>query len=458
MNKNNYVLAMSLLLLVSCGNRRPGMSKEEAAAELKEQAAQEEAVRKERAASVDTFAADYRPPAGIKHQAKILTAGAKTIDVAAALRNVRELKPNELGTPVLYATGVEALAQSSALLHIGDEWVMQAGEGLFLLDKDFRLVKQLFRNDVDIQMGSDGSVSSSFDRTLGVGGFDASLRQFRAPYIDVSNKSYRRGIVNLPWDELRASSQPWTGDDVISFLPSKGAGFNLCVTEGGYMAPEANSSRLYTFGVRGDTLCRFVVNNAPDYVPATMNARTGERNNLYTYEGKSRVRMGYDNAVYELEDASTLKAVWRLDFGGLKRPTRKEVVEGSYDDLRDVWFVEGWLETRRYLFLRLSQGYDCFNTRKADKVKLYTILYNKQTGEGFSLPLAQDEKGLPSYPDLAFEYEGKSFSGFPTGEVDGRLYMLYIGQQLKKLLPDVTSVQALKDKEVVFMMMKNKVK
>ena len=220
------------------------------------------------------------------------------------------------------------------------------------------------------------------------------------------------------------------------------------------MAPESNSSSLYTFGVRGDTLCRFTVNNAPDYMPTIPNARTGERNHLYMYEGKPRVRMGYDPIVYELEDASTLKAVWRLDFGGLKRPTKKAVVEGSYDDLRDVWFVEGWLETERYLFLRLSQGYDCSNTRKAGKVKLYTILYNKQTGEGFSLPPAQDEKGLPCYPDIAFEYEGKSFFGFPTGEADGRLYMVYIGQQLKKLLPDVPSVQALKDKEVVFMMLK----
>ena len=295
-------------------------------------------------------------------------------------------------------------------------------------------------------------VSSSFERTLGVGGYDASLRQFRAPYFDISRKPYRRGIVNLPWDDLHASSQPWTGDDVVSCLPSKGLGHSLCVTESGYMAPESNSSQLYTFGVKGDTLCRFTVNNAPDYVPTIANARTGERNHLYMYEGKPRVRMGYDPIVYELEDASTLKAVWRLDFGGLKRPTKKEVAEGSYDDLRDVWFVEGWLETGRYLFLRLSQGYDCSNTRKAGKVKLYTILYNKQTGKGFSLPPAQDEKGLPCYPDIAFEYEGKSFFGFPTGEVDGRLYLIYIGQQLKKLLPDVPSVQALKDKEVVFMM------
>lgn len=453
MNRN-CILALSLLLLVSCGNRRPGMSREEAAAELKEQAAQAEAVRRERAASVDTFAADYRPPAGIKYQPKIVTAGAKAIDVAAALKNVRELKPNELGTPVLHATGVEALPQSGALLHVEGEWVMQAAEGLFLLDEGFRLVKQLFRNDVDIQMESDGSVSSSFERTLGVGGYDVSLRQLRAPYIDVFNKPYKRGIVNLPWDELRASSKPWTGDDLVSLLPSKGVGFSLCVMEGGYMASEANASRLYTFGVKGDTLCRFLVNHAPDYVPTAMNVRSGERNNLYTYKGKPRIRMGYDPVVYELENVSTLKAVWRLDFGSLKRPTKKETVEGSYEDLCDVWFIEDWLETGRYLFLRLSQGYDCPNTRKSGQVKLYTILYNKQTGECFSLPSAKDEEGRPRYPDFPFEYGGKIFPGFPAGEIDGRLYMIYIGQQLKKQLSEVPSVQALKDKEVVLVMIK----
>lgn len=453
MNKNS-ILALSLLLLMSCGNRRPGMSREEAAAELKEQAIQKEAVRRERTANVDTFAADYRPPAGIKYRAKIVTSGAKIIDVAAALKNVREWEPNELGTPVLYATGAEALPQSGTLLHVEGEWVMQAAEGLFLLDKDFRLVKQLFRNDVDIQIGSDGSVSSSFERTLLIGGYDASRRQLRAPYIDVSNKSYRRGIVNLPWDELRASSKPWTGDDMPSLLPSKGIGSSLCVMEGGYMLPEANASRLYTFGVKGDTLCRFLVNHAPDYVSTATNVRSGERNNLYTYKGKPRIRMGYDNLIYELENDSTLRAVWKLDFGGLKRPARKEVMENSFDELADSWLINRMLESKQYLFINLSQGYNCPNTRKDGQVKLYTILYNKQTGECFSLPSAKDEEGRPRYPDFLFEYEGKAFPGFPAGEVDGRLYLIYLGQQLKKLLPEVPSVEALKDKETVFMMIK----
>lgn len=63
-----YVLAFSLLVVqASCGQRRPGMSREEAAAELEAQAAKQEALRQQAAASLDTFATDYRPPAGIKY-------------------------------------------------------------------------------------------------------------------------------------------------------------------------------------------------------------------------------------------------------------------------------------------------------------------------------------------------------------------------------------------------------
>ena len=452
MNVNRYcILALSLLLLVSCGNRRPGMSREEAAAELKEQAAQDEAVRRECAASVDTFAADYRPPAGIKYQPKIVTAGAKAIDVAAALKNVRELKPNELGTPVLHATGVEALPQSGALLHVEGEWVMQAAEGLFLLDEGFRLVKQLFRNDVDIQMLDNGLISMKINRTLGVAGYDSSFGQLRAPYMDRS----RKGIVNMPWDDLRASSEPWTGDDLVSFLPAEiVSGSLFVVTNGGYLMPKAHSAWMYTFGMRGDTLCRFVMNDEPDYVPRGTSVRNGESSNIYKYDGKPRIRMGYDNLIYELENNSTLRAVWKLDFGGLKRPARKEVMENSFDELADSWLIDRMLESKQYLFMYLSQGYDCPNTRKSGQVKLYTILYNKQTGECFSLPSAKDEEGRPRYPDFPFEYGGKIFPGFPAGEVDGRLYMIYIGQQLKKQLSEVPCVQALKDKEVVLVMMK----
>ena len=447
MNKNNYVLAMSLLLLVSCGNRRPGMSKEEAAAELKEQAAQEEAVRKERAASVDTFAADYRPPAGIKHQAKILTAGAKTIDVAAALRNVRELKPNELGTPVLYATGVEALAQSSALLHIGDEWVMQAGEGLFLLDKDFRLVKQLFRNDVDIKEMNRG-YSIHRKKILINGGYDSLNHLFRTTYSDVKKGNF---VTNIPWENLRNSTKTWSAEDLVSLLPIKNVA-DISMIADGFLCRERFSSRVYTFGLKGDTLCRFIVNDAEDYKPKKAY-RNPEGSSVYYYGGKVRIRLAYDNTIYELEDVSTLKAVWKLDFGGLKRPTGQYVVESISNSLAGYWLLDNVLETSRYLIIRLSEGQVTAPGKKSPAQKYYVLIYDKQTNECFSLPLLKNENGDLT-ADFPLEYEGKSFHAFPISIADGNVYIIYKGKQLKMLFPDIAAIQELKDREVVFMVLK----
>ena len=70
------MLTMFLFLLVSCGNRNAGKEQRETTASLEKQGA-----------SVETFAADYRPPAGIKYQPTIVRTGAKTINVAAALND-----------------------------------------------------------------------------------------------------------------------------------------------------------------------------------------------------------------------------------------------------------------------------------------------------------------------------------------------------------------------------------
>ena len=70
MNRLSLPLVALLLLAIgiSCRQRRPGMSREEAVAELETQAAEQETRRQQAAATLDTFAADYCPPAGIKYQ------------------------------------------------------------------------------------------------------------------------------------------------------------------------------------------------------------------------------------------------------------------------------------------------------------------------------------------------------------------------------------------------------
>ena len=83
------------------------MSREEAVAELETQAAEQETRRQQAAVTLDTFAADYCPPAGIKYQPTLISTGGKVLDVPAALKNVRALKPNELGTLIFHPTGYE---------------------------------------------------------------------------------------------------------------------------------------------------------------------------------------------------------------------------------------------------------------------------------------------------------------------------------------------------------------
>lgn len=74
MNRLSLLLLTLFLLIVgtSCRQRRPGMSREEAAAELEAQAAEQAARRQQAAATLDTFAADYRPTAGIKYRPTII--------------------------------------------------------------------------------------------------------------------------------------------------------------------------------------------------------------------------------------------------------------------------------------------------------------------------------------------------------------------------------------------------
>ena len=435
------MMTLFLLLLVSCGNRRTGMEQRGSAAGPERHGTR-----------VDTFAADYRPPAGIKYQPKVVTDGAKTINVAAGLKHVRAMKAREWGTPALHATGVEthSFPWTIPLQKVDSDWVLQAAEGLFLLDDKFRAVKQLYRNDVDItRTEEEGTIHMNIHSWLEYVGYDDSLRQLRAKH--GGKTGYY--LANLPWDELRASVDTFTADRFAGLLPLYRKKESVYVMRGGYFASERFSSRVYTFGMRGDTLCRFTVNDAEDYQPAADYRVAETDGNVYVHGGKPRFRVGYDDTVYELQDAATLKAVWRLDFGGLRRPSGKEVVESLFKDLGDCWFVGDFLETDRHIFLNVSEGHDCPRNRESNQVKLHTLVYDKQTAECFCLPSAKDEKGRPMFPEVPFTYRGKSFSGKPSGVADGMLYFVFSGKQLKEQQSGVPEIDALGDGETVIVTM-----
>jgi len=215
---------------------------------------------------------------------------------------------------------------------------------------------------------------------------------------------------------------------------------------------EPFSSRLCTFGQKGDTLCRFTVSDAEDYVP-TSTYRSGENTDVYHYDGKLRLRMAYDDTVYELTDVSTLKAVWRLDFGPLKRPTGKYVVGSLNNSLDGYYLVNSWIETNRYLLVQLSRSYDSPNARTQGTVTLHTLVYDKQTGDFFSLPGKTDKEGRYTYANLPFRVEGKDISLLPSLTAGGRAATLFKGKRLKEMLPDLPLSKQVKDEELVVVRM-----
>lgn len=462
MNKLFLTFIMFLLLfLASCRQRRPGMSREEAAAELLAQAAEQGARRQQAAATLDTFAADYRPPAGIKHQPTIIRTGAKVLNVPAALKNVQALKPNALGILSFHPTGYEGYGLGAELSLVDDGWLLADYEGICLLDKDMKLRKVLFRNDVEIsemKMGNGIGYGIRSKRRLSQVGYDSSTRQLRGLYAGQETEAddrlrYEYAVATLPWDVLAEAAEPWTPDHLPSKLPiGRTQGNAFAVTAGGWLMTEPFSSRLCTFGQKGDTLYRFTVSDAEDYVP-TYTYRSGENTDVYYYVGKLRLRMPYDDTVYELMDASTLKAVWRLDFGPLKRPTGKYVVGSLNNSLDGYYLVNSWIETNRYLLVQLSRSYDSPNARTQGTVTLHTLVYDKQTGDFFSLPGKTDKEGRYTYANLPFRVEGKDISLLPSLTAGGRAATLFKGKRLKEMLPDLPLSKQVKDEELVVVRM-----
>ncbi len=431
-------------------------------AELETQAAEQETRRQQAAVTLNTFAADYCPPAGIKYQPTMIRTGGRVLDVPAALKNVRVLKPNELGTLTFHPTGYEGYGLGAELNPVDDGWLLTDYEGICLLDKDMKLRKVLFKNDVEISEMDMGNGQTGYSmrniRRLSQVGYDSSTRQLRGLYAGQETEAddrlrYEYAVATLPWDVLVEAAEPWTPDHLPSKLPiGRTQGNAFAVTAGGWLMTEAFSSRLYTFGQKGDTLCRFTVNDAEDYVP-TSTYRSGENTAVYEYDGKLRLRMAYDNTVYELTDASTLKAVWRLDFGTLKRPTGKYVVGSLNNSLDGYYLVNSWIETNRYLLVQLSRSYDSPNARTQGTVTLYTLVYDKQTGDFFSLPGRTDKDGRYTYANLPFQVEGKELSLLPSLTIRDRAAACFKGKRLKEMLPDLPLSKQWKDEEIVVVQM-----
>ena len=351
-----------IVSFIACRSKNPGMSKDEIVRTLDEQAMQHETAVKAASAAMPEVTEDYTPPAGIKYRAKIETAGVKTLNVQVALKNVRSMKVSELGTLRIHRTGA-LVPIGGSLMSVEEGYLLNSYQGIYLLDKGFKLIKQLFKNDIVFQR--DGKRGFFQLRTLLQSVYyDDAHKQIQGAYAvrgHEKNKS-RTFLAFLPWDVLTAATEPLMEKDIADSIPLQGnLGYRVLfkfIPEG-FIRGIPYSSRFYTNELKGDTLCYFEPTHSPDYPPSGSggSVRSGEPWHIYDYQGKTHICLAYDNTLYQLENASTLKAIYRLDFGSLQRADGQKVIGGSNVD--DSYFVDRWLETDRHLFIKITKGYEC---------------------------------------------------------------------------------------------------
>lgn len=429
MTHKRILWIVMVFLLAACGSKTPGMSKEDAAKALNEQVAQQAAAEEPVGVAVTEFPEDYTPRAGIKYQSKIVKGGAVMLNVEAALKNIRPMKVSELGKMEVHRVGVESfvsMSRTGIVMPLENGYLLSAVQGLYLLNNDFQLERQLFQNAVDVSYGDFPFISPK--QMINDTYHDLSCRQLRCTFLQ-NNKIQKRWedyMITLPLDALLASAKPMLPEAVTSKLPIKLSGKSFAGIKGGFATSAHGLNSIYTFGAKGDTLCHFKLGNPSDYESGDI-PRSGEGGNRYIYQNKTYFRVAYDNTLYQLEDASTLKAVYQLNFGTLPRATRKVVSNNK--DIDDLYFVEHWLESDRYLFIRLARGYDCPSSRDAGIVSLYTLLYDKQRKAFFSLPPSKSKKIEFPVPE-ADGAEGLAF--FPNFVVDGMPVMILNGKSLKE--------------------------
>ena len=375
---------------------------------------------------------------GIRYEAVVKNEGAVRLDIEKALKNVRPMKMSEVGSSVkivpLWAV------DNSVPVPYKDGYLFLDTEGLYLLDSAYQKKRMLVKNVCHYKL-YEKNYAYTYKYTLAKPfRVDEERGMIQCRFLARNEES---GMVTFSLEKLMQSDSVLHIKDYQSFSPEM---YPSLFTSDGFVTYKKNTGTFYTHSFRGDTLCRFEL--MPDFLP-TGTYRGPESFSAYSLNGQHFVRLPYDKTVYRLVDNHTLQAVYQLDLGSLRYATGKEVVGTANID--NAYQVKGWIETDKFIFIRMAQGHDSPNNRKANAVKLYSLVYNKETGEFFTLPQPKELMYASLEGDLL---EGMDW--WPQTYRDGKMYRYHSSTFIKEhpaLQKQLEGVGALEENQWILVML-----
>ena len=154
-----------------------------------------------------------------------------------------------------------------------------------------------------------------------------------------------------------------------------------------YWPLNPNRIFLFTFNIKGDTLCRFQSYN---FVPEMKkNSYVSPPSpNIYYYNGQLTVNQSLNDTVFRVVSPNRLVPVYILNFGSYKL----DVQTALYGDQSQKLRTYTWEESNRYILFIYTQNYDCQNNRNNGSVKFFYSFYDKKSrqlyhfSEGTTMP------------------------------------------------------------------------
>jgi len=407
----NFIFLLIFLIITACGkSKRPGLSDSELFA-------QKETADTVRQTSKDSITEDYVVPPGIKYaesRAIDLANPPVVLDIANRKLNIRKFNLSDYYTKVRY---------------IKIKHPMPPAEGNFLFDVDYYVTMKQ-----GAMSGSGLSSRFSFKKDSIIAG-----DVFFGYYSYDNEGNFLHTIKTYDFPKTYDASQnkiSYNQDDYIRAV-SEGStrkNNNRIKVDDKTMAsyvynPFDTLKRfLFTFDIKGDTLCRFQNYN---FVPEMKkNAYVAPPSpNIYYYNGQLTVNQSLNDTVYRVVSPNRLIPAYVLNYG----PYRLDVQTAFYGDQSQKLRLNTWREDKQYILFTYTQNYDCLNNRRNGSVKFFYAYYDKKSrqlyhfSEGTTIPKEEFfiENSVPDALPFILSYSEIS---------DNQLRVYYSKKRLEEII------------------------
>jgi hypothetical protein len=340
------------------------------------------------------------------------------IDIAGNLENFRDHKLSDIASDVTYVRmapipDITIPTDLKFRYYLMDNYIVAINlYGIHLYAKDGRYIRQIVKNEMTGVEVSPGQLRFWNDYTMkggtsvtGVKGnslfynysnnitgqkyimeYDCSSSTLTPDYrFDPENPDKILGLGNISIDLNHGNTVPppprkhqgMFGGNPEAFYYDPGV---QLLDTNTYTAPSHDGKNMMVvLNNQGDTLSEF--SRKEILVNYTKNLMRGtDGGTQYIENGSLYMRPAFNDTVFRITPPNRMTPVYVLNLGTYK-VTKQQGVDPDFK-LTGKIIPGDWAETRNYIFMTFTKDdYDCPNTRKNKTVKIYHVLYSKQTGK-----------------------------------------------------------------------------